>query len=47
MAAFPYRYAGEPEHPAPTGEVFEDVPADLQFAREIDWARQNGITIGW
>ncbi|GAB2541088.1 pullulanase-type alpha-1,6-glucosidase [Brachybacterium huguangmaarense] len=47
MAAFLYRYAGEPAAPAPTTAPFTDVPADSQFAREIAWMKSEGITEGW
>ncbi len=47
MAAFIYRYAGEPEVPQPTTAPFRDVPAGSQFAREIAWLKSEGISTGW
>lgn len=47
MAAFVHRYAGSPQLPAPGAAVFADVPAGSQFAAEIAWMKQEGITTGW
>ncbi|HIY94604.1 MAG TPA: S-layer homology domain-containing protein [Candidatus Rothia avicola] len=47
MAAFFYRYAGEPSYVAPKGSQFVDVPESTIFYREIMWLRSRGITTGW
>jgi hypothetical protein len=47
MAAFLYRFAGEPELTAGTASAFIDVPADHVFAREIAWMAATKISIGW
>lgn len=47
MAAFFYRYAGEPYYVAPKGSQFVDVPESTIFYREIMWLRSRGITTGW
>ncbi|MDO5662535.1 MAG: S-layer homology domain-containing protein, partial [Brachybacterium sp.] len=47
MAAFVYRYAGSPEFAQPTQAPFRDVPANAKFAKEIAWAKEEGITTGW
>lgn len=46
MAAFLYRYAGSPERGQSSG-TFADVPADSQFATEIEWLAGMGIATGW
>ncbi|TSD62443.1 S-layer homology domain-containing protein [Aeromicrobium piscarium] len=46
MAAFLYRAAGEPAVDPPSGPVFTDVPADHQFAGEIAWLSEAGVTEG-
>ncbi|AOZ72269.1 hypothetical protein BK816_02270 [Boudabousia tangfeifanii] len=45
MAAFLYRLAGSPKVTAK--KQFKDVPANYQFAKEITWLSQTGITTGW
>ncbi|MCL6423100.1 ExeM/NucH family extracellular endonuclease [Brachybacterium sp. JHP9] len=47
MAAFVYRYAGEPAASAPAAGPFSDVPAGLQYAKEIAWLKEQGITTGF
>lgn len=47
MAAFLYRYAGEPAFDAPDTPTFADVPATHPFFREIEWAASKGITTGF
>ncbi|MCL6422227.1 pullulanase-type alpha-1,6-glucosidase [Brachybacterium sp. JHP9] len=47
MAAFVYRYAGEPAASAPAAGPFSDVPAGLQYAKEIAWLKAQGITTGF
>lgn len=47
MAAFIYRYSGEPDFKAPSKSPFSDVaPAD-PFYREIAWLAEQGITTGY
>ena len=49
MAAFLYRFAGEPRGADPSCAVaaFPDVPASHPFCGEIDWLRDEGITTGY
>ena len=47
MAAFMYRFAGEPAFTAPAGSPFVDVATDNQFYREISWLAESGISTGW
>lgn len=47
MAAFFYRFAGEPEYVAPQGGQFSDVAPDTQFYKEISWLAESGVTTGW
>lgn len=47
MAAFVYRYAGEPRYATPVRGPFEDVDADDAFAKEIAWLQSSGVTTGW
>ncbi|QRZ61459.1 S8 family serine peptidase [Rothia sp. ZJ932] len=47
MAAFFYRLAGSPDTAAPANNVFADVSANHQFATEISWLSEQGITNGW
>ena len=46
MAAFLYRYAGQPAFEAPAESAFTDVRSDNRFAREIAWLADRGITTG-
>lgn len=47
MAAFFYRYAGEPYYVAPTSSQFTDVDRAHPFYREVMWLRSTGVTTGW
>lgn len=47
MAAFLYRLAGKPAVNRATCPTFTDVPASYQFATEICWAAEVGITQGY
>ncbi|MDZ8274549.1 S-layer homology domain-containing protein [Microbacterium aquimaris] len=47
MAAFLYRFAGEPQYEAASVSAFVDVPADRTFYAEISWLASAGITVGW
>jgi uncharacterized protein YkwD len=47
MAAFLYRYAGEPDFAAPAAPSFADVGTTHVFYREIEWAVAEGITGGF
>ena len=47
MAAFFYRYAGEPAYTAPAESKFGDVKPGDQFYKEISWLNSVGVTTGW
>lgn len=47
MAAFLYRYAGEPATSSPTRPCFTDVSPRRTFAKEMCWMRSEGISTGW
>ena len=47
MAAFLYRYAGEPAFTPPTTSPFTDVNASDPFYTEITWLADQGITTGF
>ncbi|MFW2512645.1 bacterial Ig-like domain-containing protein [Demequina sp. SO4-13] len=48
MAAFLYRYAGEPEVTLPSESPFVDItPTNTEFYEEIVWLAQEGISTGW
>jgi len=47
MAAFLYRYAGEPPFTAPSTPTFDDVPTNHVFYDEVEWAAAAGITGGY
>jgi beta-glucosidase len=54
MAAFMNRFSGTycsieaaRDFPVPTTAPFTDVPVDLQFARDIAWMKEAGISTGW
>jgi predicted outer membrane repeat protein len=47
MAAFMFRFAGEPEFTVPATPTFPDVPTDHQFYGEIEWLASNGIASGY
>ncbi|WP_431778323.1 S-layer homology domain-containing protein [Microbacterium aurantiacum] len=47
MAAFLYRFAGEPSFDAPAESSFRDVSANHTFFTEISWLASAGISAGW
>jgi hypothetical protein len=47
MAAFLYRYAGEPAFTPPAVATFPDVPTSHVFFKEIEWLVSEGITGGY
>ena len=47
MAAFMYRYAGEPPFTDPVMPSFSDVPQSNPFFHEIEWMKSTGITTGY
>lgn len=47
MAAFLYRFAGEPAFQTPASPSFVDVPPDHVFAKEIAWMASTRISVGW
>jgi hypothetical protein len=47
MAAFLYRYEGEPAFTPPATPTFPDVPTDHPFFAEIEWAVEVGLTSGF
>nr|WP_246414314.1 S-layer homology domain-containing protein [Microbacterium thalassium] len=47
MAAFLYRYAGEPEWTSPDESPFVDVDTNDTFYREISWLAGSGVSAGW
>ena len=47
MAAFLYRFAGEPDYTAPAVSAFTDVPTTHIFFTEISWLASTGISEGW
>jgi len=47
MAAFLYRYAGNPAFTPPGSSPFTDVPTSNGFYKEITWLASTGITTGW
>jgi hypothetical protein len=47
MAAFLYRFAGEPDYDAASLSAFVDVPTDHTFYTEISWLASTGISVGW
>jgi hypothetical protein len=47
LAAFLYRYAGEPPFLPPGTPTFSDVPVSHQFFVEIEWLAMAGITGGF
>jgi len=47
MAAFLYRFAGEPAVSLPDAPTFSDVGVDHDFYAEIEWLAAQGITTGW
>jgi Tol biopolymer transport system component len=47
MAAFLYRFAGEPPFIAPGVPTFDDVPTGHPFYKEIEWAASEGLVNGF
>ncbi|MFJ4262283.1 S-layer homology domain-containing protein [Paenarthrobacter nicotinovorans] len=47
MAAFLYRYAGNPAFNAPGSSPFQDISISSQFYKEITWLAAKGISTGW
>lgn len=47
MAAFLYRFAGEPSFSAPATSPFEDVTPQTPFYKEITWLANTGVTGGY
>lgn len=47
MAAFLFRFAGEPAFTAPDVSAFSDVTVDHVFYREIAWMASTKISVGW
>ncbi|MET3165159.1 UNVERIFIED_ORG: hypothetical protein ABIB19_003591 [Arthrobacter sp. UYEF10] len=47
MAAFLYRYAGNPWYQPPTTSPFVDVPTGNVFYQQITWLASKGISTGW
>ncbi|MCR1163654.1 S-layer homology domain-containing protein [Paenarthrobacter sp. UW852] len=47
MAAFLYRYGGNPAFTAPGTSPFQDVPVSSQFYKQITWLAAQGISTGW
>ncbi|MHA7170244.1 S-layer homology domain-containing protein [Arthrobacter bambusae] len=47
MAAFMYRYAGQPAFTPSGTALFADVPVGAQFYKEISWLAARGISTGW
>ena len=47
MAAFFYRYAGQPNYQAPSGSPFTDIKPGDPFYEEIAWMNASGIANGW
>ena len=47
MATFMCRYAGKPTYTAPSSNAFKDVNRSQQFAKEMAWMKNTGISTGW
>ena len=47
MAAFLYRFAGEPAFTAPATASFTDVPTTSLFFAQVEWLATTGITTGF
>lgn len=47
MAAFLYRYAGEPAYTPPATSPFVDIAPGDAFYKEVAWLDEKGITTGW
>ena len=47
MAAFFYRFAGQPYYVAPRQSQFTDVDPSQVFYKEISWMQSRGLSQGW
>lgn len=47
MAAFLYRFAGQPAYKAPVTSPFKDVKTSQLFYKEMSWMKTSGISTGW
>ena len=47
MAAFLYRFAGQPPFTPPATPSFTDVPVGSPFYAEVEWLVSRGVTTGW
>lgn len=47
MAAFFYRYQGEPAYTAPPSSPFTDIWPSIMFYKEMSWMEATGISTGW
>ena len=47
MAAFLYRFAGEPPFVPPVTPSFSDVPTNHAFFLEVEWLADSGVTGGF
>lgn len=47
MAAFIYRFCGQPFYVAPARSPFTDVAPSTQFYKEMAWLSHTGISTGW
>lgn len=47
MAAFLYRFAGEPQFTPPAASPFRDVTPQAQFYTEMAWLAAEGVSTGW
>ncbi|WP_159701051.1 S-layer homology domain-containing protein [Arthrobacter sp. 18067] len=47
MAAFLYRFGGNPDFSEPGTSPFEDVAVGTQFYKQITWLAAQGISTGW
>ncbi|WP_441295180.1 S-layer homology domain-containing protein [Paenarthrobacter nitroguajacolicus] len=47
MAAFLYRFGGNPAFSAPSTSPFVDVQVGSQFYQQITWLASQGISTGW
>ncbi|SCQ70840.1 Surface layer protein A (S-layer protein A) [Propionibacterium freudenreichii] len=47
MAAFMYRFKGNPAYTAPATSPFNDVATSQQFYKEMAWLSDEGISTGW
>ncbi|GAB3527265.1 GH25 family lysozyme [Arthrobacter monumenti] len=47
VAAFLYRFAGEPAFDPPSNSPFKDYPRGSKFYKEVTWLESTGITTGY